>query len=84
MKNEMLGQFLNVLIQVLLVKSHGLLSEEIAVAVYHMASVDFAGFYSNYLPFLLRHCDGLHDEQRAGLAHNFQSNKVRLPHLLQV
>ena len=57
-------------------KTHGLLSEEIAIAVYHMASVDFQGFYAHYLPFLLTNCDGLDDSQRATLASNFQSNEV--------
>ena len=72
----MLGQFLNVLMQVLIVKSHDLLSEEIAIVVYNMASVDFDGFYSSYLPHLLGNCDGIDDSQRALLAQNFKVDTV--------
>ena len=72
----MLGQFLSVLLQVLIVKSHDLLSEEIAIVVYNMASVDFDGFYSNYLPQLLTNCDGIDDNQRTALAQNFKVDTV--------
>ena len=75
-KEMMLGQFLNVLMQVLIVKSHDLLSEEIAIVVYNMASVDFDGFYSSYLPHLLGNCDGIYDSQRALLAQNFKVDTV--------
>ena len=72
----MLGQLLNVLLQVLIVKSHDLLSEEIAIVVYNMASVDFDGFYGQYLPQLLASCDGVDDTQRAALAANFKVDTV--------
>ena len=77
-KEMMLGQFLSVLLQVLIVKSHDLLSEEIAIVVYNMASVDFDGFYSNYLPQLLANCEGIDDNQKAVLAQNFKVDTVSL------
>ena len=74
----MLAQFLNVLIQVLVHKSHDLLQEEIAITVYNMASVDFDAFYSNFLPHLLTVCEGLDENQKAILAANFKIEKVIL------
>lgn len=76
-KEVMLAQFLNVLIQVLVHKSHDLLQEEIAITVYNMASVDFDGFYANFLPHLLTMCEGLDDNQKAILAANFKMEKVQ-------
>ncbi|XP_071106408.1 exportin-6-like [Haliotis cracherodii] len=68
----MLCQFLNVLIQVLVQKSHDLLQEEIVITVYNMASIDFDGFYSTYLPQFLTNMEGLDDNQKTVLAHNFK------------
>ncbi len=76
-KEVMLAQFLSVLIQVLVHKSHDLLQEEIGVAVYNMAAVDFDAFYANFLPHLLTTCEGLDDNQKAVLAANFKLEKVR-------
>ena len=74
----MLCQFLNVLIQVLLSKSHDLLAEEIGITVYNMASADFEAFYSNFLPQFLQNSVGLDDNQKAILATNFNTEeKVR-------
>ncbi len=73
----MLAQFLNVLIQVLVHKSHDLLREEIAITVYNMASVDFDAFYSSFLPHLLSTCEGLDENQKAVLAANFKLEKVK-------
>jgi hypothetical protein len=55
----MLFQFVNVLLQVLVHKSHDLLQEEIGIAIYNMASVDFEGFFSAFLPEFLTGCDGV-------------------------
>ena len=72
----MLFQFLNVLIQVLLQKSHDLLQEEIAISIYNMASVDFDNFYTNFLPHFLSSCEGLAANQRSVLGQNFKLDKV--------
>lgn len=55
----MLYQFVNVLLQVLVHKSHDLLQEEIGIAIYNMASVDFDCFFAAFLPEFLTSCDGV-------------------------
>uniref|UniRef100_A0A673N920 Exportin-6-like n=1 Tax=Sinocyclocheilus rhinocerous TaxID=307959 RepID=A0A673N920_9TELE len=55
-RNTMLFHFLNVLLQVLLHKSHDLLQDDITLALYNMAAVDFQVFYSSFLPEFLNGC----------------------------
>lgn len=73
----MLFHFINVLLQVLLHKSHDLLQEEITVAIYNMASVDFDAFYSAFMPEFLNGCQGVDSSQRAVLARNFKLERVK-------
>lgn len=73
----MLFQFINVLLQVLVHKSHDLLQEEIGIATYNMASVDFDGFYSAFLPEFLASCDGVDSNQKNVLGRNFKMDRVR-------
>lgn len=77
-RTSMLFHFINVLLQVLLHKSHDLLQEEIALAVYNMASVDFDAFYSAFMPEFLNGCQGVDANQRAVLGRNFKLERVRL------
>ncbi|KAG5279727.1 hypothetical protein AALO_G00080950 [Alosa alosa] len=70
-QSSMLFHFINVLLQVLLHKSHDLLQDDITVAVYNMAAVNFHTFYSSFLPEFLNGCQGLDHHQRATLARNF-------------
>lgn len=72
----MLFHFINVLLQVLLHKSHDLLQEEITVAIYNMASVDFDAFYSAFMPEFLNGCQGVDTNQRGVLARNFKLEQV--------
>lgn len=72
----MLFHFINVLLQVLLHKSHDLLQEEITLAIYNMASVDFDAFYSAFMPEFLNGCHGVDSSQRAVLARNFKLEQV--------
>lgn len=71
----MLFHFLNVLFQVLVRRSHDLLQEEIAIALYNMASADFDKFYLRFLPDFLTHCDELFAEQKAELSKTFKMDK---------
>uniref|UniRef100_A0A3Q1BHI9 Importin N-terminal domain-containing protein n=1 Tax=Amphiprion ocellaris TaxID=80972 RepID=A0A3Q1BHI9_AMPOC len=71
-RTSMLFHFINVLLQVLLHKSHDLLQEEITLAIYNMASVDFDVFYSAFMPEFLNGCQGVDTSQRAVLARNFK------------
>uniref|UniRef100_A0A8B9H1M6 Exportin 6 n=1 Tax=Astyanax mexicanus TaxID=7994 RepID=A0A8B9H1M6_ASTMX len=70
-RSSMLFHFINVLLQVLLHKSHDLLQDDITVALYNMAAVDFQAFYSSFLPEFLNGCQGLDPHQRTTLARNF-------------
>ena len=72
----MLLQFMNVLLQVLVAKSHALLQEEIAITLYNMAHVDFDTFYAKFLPQFLSSCDGVDENQKNILAQNFKMDKV--------
>uniref|UniRef100_A0A3B4AKJ8 Importin N-terminal domain-containing protein n=1 Tax=Periophthalmus magnuspinnatus TaxID=409849 RepID=A0A3B4AKJ8_9GOBI len=71
-RTSMLFHFINVLLQVLLHKGHDLLQEEITLAIYNMASVDFDAFYSAFMPEFLNSCQGVDSNQRAVLARNFK------------
>lgn len=73
----MLFQFVNVLLQVLVHKSHDLLQEEIGIAIYNMASVDFDGFFVVFLPEFLTSCDGVDTNQKNVLGRNFKMDRVR-------
>ncbi|PIO34203.1 hypothetical protein AB205_0085260 [Aquarana catesbeiana] len=71
----MLPQFVSVLLQVLIHKSHDLLQEEIGIAVYNMASVDFSTFFSAFLPEFLTGCQGLDTNQKNVLGRNFKMER---------
>ncbi|XP_053382051.1 exportin-6-like [Mercenaria mercenaria] len=73
--NGMQSQFMNVLLQVLVHKSHDLLQEEVVVVVYDMASVDFDRFYAEFLPQFLSGCEGLDNGQKHMLGQNFKLEK---------
>ncbi|XP_074647944.1 exportin-6-like [Tubulanus polymorphus] len=74
-KDLMLLQFMNVLLQVLVHKSHDILQEEIGISLYNMASVDFDRFYKLFLPQFLDNTDGLDSNQKCVLAENFKMDK---------
>ncbi|XP_059011325.1 exportin-6 isoform X3 [Mustela nigripes] len=74
-RTTMLFQFVNVLLQVLVHKSHDLLQEEIGIAVYNMASVDFDGFFAAFLPEFLSSCDGVDANQKNVLGRNFKMDR---------
>ncbi|XP_074053478.1 exportin-6 isoform X2 [Macrotis lagotis] len=74
-RTTMLFQFVNVLLQVLVHKSHDLLQEEIGIAIYNMASVDFDSFYAAFLPEFLASCDGVDSNQKTVLGRNFKMDR---------
>lgn len=73
-RNSMLGQFITVLLQVLVHRSQDLLQEEITITVYNMASVDFNTFFAAFVPHFLQNMDGLDDDQRTILKENFKTD----------
>ncbi|ERE71046.1 exportin-6-like protein [Cricetulus griseus] len=74
-RTTMLFQFVNVLLQVLVHKSHDLLQEEIGIAIYNMASVDFDSFFAAFLPEFLTSCDGVNANQKNVLGQNFKMDR---------
>lgn len=54
-----MNQFLTVLFHTLLGKTHNLLNDDIFMGIYNMASVDFHGFFSTFLPHFLQNIDGI-------------------------
>ncbi|KAK9752797.1 Exportin 1-like protein [Popillia japonica] len=52
-QDQLLSQFLTVLIQTLLDKTHNLLTEDILQAIYNLAAVNFSIFFSTFLHNLL-------------------------------
>nr|CAD7589242.1 unnamed protein product [Timema genevievae] len=81
-REELLPQFLTVLLHTLLNKSHSLLGDDIAVAIYNMAAVDFPAFHDAFIPHFLRTTSGLDDNQRTILQRNFKRD-MDLPSFTQ-
>jgi hypothetical protein len=73
---ELLPQFLTVLLRALVERSHQLLQEEVLGALYSMASVDLVAFHERFLPGFLGTTPGLDDSQRSALARNFKMEPV--------
>jgi hypothetical protein len=85
-REELLPQFLTVLLRSLIHKSHALLADDIVVALYNMAAVNFVAFRDAFLPQFLHSTDGLDDGQRSILQRNFKNDTVSctLLHVLTV
>lgn len=45
-------------------KTHTILSDEISMAIYNMASVNFDHFFSKFLPDYLKQTDNIRNDQR--------------------
>lgn len=75
-KEHLLSQFLTVLLQTLLHKSHALLNDDITLAIYNMSAVDFDGFFHTFLSHFLQTTDGLDQRQKDTLQRNFVQDTV--------
>jgi hypothetical protein len=73
---SLIGNFLTVFMQVLIHKSHDLLRDEITMAVFHMATVDFGGFFKQFLPECLSKMDDLDSNQKEKLQLTFKEEIV--------
>nr|CAB3267797.1 exportin-6 [Phallusia mammillata] len=67
-----LFQFVNVLIQTLINKSHALLQEEICGTVFNMSSADMEFFHKNFLQQFLQNTVGLTVDQKNSLYNAFK------------
>lgn len=73
----MLSSFLQVLLDVLVNKSHNLLQEEIMQAVYNMvATTNFDAYFSQFVPTYLMNTSGLVDHQKSQLHQNYKRDQV--------
>lgn len=60
----------------LLHRSHALLNDEIATAIYNMASVDLMSFYDSFVTQFLQMTENLDDQQRLRLRAIFNNEQV--------
>lgn len=75
-KEHLLSQFLTVLLQTLLQKSHALLNDDIMLAIYNMSAVDFDAFFNTFLLHFLQSMNGLDQRQKQSLQRNFLHDTV--------
>ena len=80
---SLIEHFLTVLLQVILNKSHDLLKEEIILAIFHMASVDFNAFFKQFLPQYLTNIGDLDDNQKEKLQLCFKEEIVSISNFVQ-
>ncbi|CAG9863214.1 unnamed protein product [Phyllotreta striolata] len=73
-RQQLLCEFLTVLLNCLLDKSQNSLSDDIQLAVYNMAAVNFEDFYATFLRKFVCCMAGVTDEQRNALLTNFHHN----------
>ncbi|XP_075220415.1 exportin ellipsoid body open [Lycorma delicatula] len=81
-RSAFLGEFLTVLMNNLVEKSHALLGDEIATAVYNMAAVDFNTYFNSFIPHFLSQVSGLDSYQREML-HQRTKPDTDLPSFIQ-
>ncbi|EDO42656.1 predicted protein [Nematostella vectensis] len=74
-RSNMLLQFVNVLTQALVHRSHDLLQDEIIITIYNMAAVDWDQFFASFLLQFLVGCEGLTENQKSELRNNFRQDK---------
>ena len=79
-----LGEFLSLLLNVLIAGTHGLLEEEIVGCVHSLAMVDFTGFYNEYLQhYISTQCTGVDSHQQLTLTNNSYNQDDHVSHLTQ-
>lgn len=81
-KKELHSEFLTVLLNNLLNKSHPILNEEIAVAIFNLISADANGFYNGFLPRYLDSLKVLDPSQKSFLLENF-TRESDMPSVIQ-
>ena len=74
----MWGPFLDILLQVLMLKSHDLLLDEISELIYELASVNFMKFCTEFFPKFIGNFMGLTQEQKLSLVKDYQIAEVQL------
>ena len=77
-----MSQFLNVLLQALVIRSHDLLQEDIIHAIYNMACVDFSMFYNKFIPAFLKEVGTIDYHQKETLRSNLSLEHQVCTHCL--
>ncbi|XP_050437113.1 exportin-6-A [Adelges cooleyi] len=78
-KHYFLSKYMTVLLNIMVNKSHTLLCDEISVAIYNMASVNFEYFFSKFLPDYLKQTDNIRNDQRQFLRQKRMQPVKELP-----
>ena len=73
----MLSSFLDVLLKVLIHKTHNLLQEEIIRAVHNMVERNFDVYFVQFIPHFLMNMVGLTDHQKSQLHQNYKRHQVK-------
>ena len=68
--------FLDILLQVLMLKSHDLLHDEISELIYELASVNFLRFCTEFFPKFIGNFVGLTQDQKLSLVKDYQIAEV--------
>lgn len=74
-RDGMLPQFVQVLLQCLVTRSHDLLRDEVHAVLHNMAAVNFDTFYGSLLPAFLASCEGIDPHQRRTLVHGLKRER---------
>ncbi|XP_065579711.1 exportin-6-like isoform X1 [Artemia franciscana] len=72
---RMRSQFMTVLLQILIAKTHDLLRDEITQALFELASVDFDDLFNSFLPQFASSLVGISDHQKSELVASFKQEK---------
>ncbi|XP_031353857.1 exportin-6 isoform X1 [Photinus pyralis] len=81
-RQQLLHQFLTVLWHTLLDRSHTLLTDDILLAIYNMAAVNFQVFFNTFLTEFLDSVNGLTSTQRDSLKQSF-NHETDMPTFIQ-
>ncbi|KAF5293825.1 hypothetical protein FQA39_LY03310 [Lamprigera yunnana] len=81
-RQQLLNQFLTVLCHSLLDQSHAIFTDDILLAIYNMAAVNFQTFFDAFLIEFLQNSDGLSSSQRNSLKHSF-NQEMDMPTFIQ-
>ncbi|XP_050298524.1 exportin-6-A-like [Anthonomus grandis grandis] len=82
-RSHLLPELLRVLLNTLLYKRQGISNEDIILAVYNMAEVDFNGFFSTFLPHYIQSLDGVTPRDYELLAVHFGGTDLDVPSFMQ-
>ncbi|KAK4874303.1 hypothetical protein RN001_013663 [Aquatica leii] len=81
-RQQLLSQFLTVLCHTLLDRTHAIFTDDILLAIYNMAAINFQTFFDTFLLDFLQNMDGLTSSQRDSLKQSF-NRETDMPTFIQ-